>query len=434
MTQSVAFSVLVPGIYRVHATARSKKVRPDETTDRTQQSAYKTLWLLVDESGGRTLDTFEPEAIPDGFMRQPGPFRKDRGGKPRPAQAGFAALVRPIIDAARRIRGEESSCGSGYVCVQLVYEDQDLGETHPLPGMKYEYAFIDPQTGYEEWGASGYADSKGEFEVACPAWNEDFHGSLSFDDGSARIVPRTNHSLTLGYCEETQQVELPSVEARTWLNAYYSIANSRTMFHDRAKITIRVNAPDESSEPCAYRPGDDFIRIQDNDVRGCVWGAYGMFVFPHEYGHALHAKRLGGLPDTGSECSEQHEPDVPTNLGCAYVEGWANYHGFITRPAIYAGQLPGSTWFTQDTIENNIYLQDDDDGSIDEGVVAAFFHDLIDPAGETGDQIDLSGDDVSRVMNECKVYLADWSRPRGIDDLIWCLEADVDVGITGDDA
>ena len=431
-TQLVALSVPVAGIYRVHATARSKKIKPDETSNRTQQSAYKTLWLLVSESGGRTLDTFDPDAIPEGFIKQPGPFRKDRGGEPKPAGAGFDAPVRPAIGAAEGIRAASSSCRSGYVCIEVVYEDEDLGETQPLPSVKYEYAFIDPQTGYKEWSTSGYADSNGEFEVACPGPNDDFEGSLSLDDGRARIVPRTDYALTLGYCGRTQQFELPSVEGRTWLNAYYSIPNSRDMFYNRAKITIKVNDPSEgSSSPCAYQSGrsGEFIRIQDNDKVGCVWDAYGMFVFPHEYGHALHATRLGGLPNIGSECAH-HQPDIPTNLGCAYAEGWADYHGFITQPAIYAGRLPGNAWFTEDGIENNIYLQDGEDGSIDEGVVAAFFHDLVDPAGETGDKIDLSGDDVSRMISGCRVYAAGWHRARGIDDLIWCLEAEVDSGIT----
>lgn len=336
VTHSISFKVPVAGIYRVHATARSNKTAPDETSDRTQQSAYKTLWLLVDESGGRTLDA--------------------------------------------------------------------------------------------EWGTSGYADSNGEFEVACPGSNDDFEGSLSFDDGKVKIVPRTKHALTLGYCGRKQQFELPSVEGRTWLNAYYSIPNSRAMFYSRAKITVRV---EESSARCGYLLGKDLIRIVDNDQWGCVWEKYGMFVFPHEYGHALHATRLGGLPDRGS-CSI-HGPDLPTNLGCAYVEGWGDYHGFITQPTIYAGRLPGTALFTRAKIENNSYLQKGEDGSIDEGVVAAFFYDLVDPAGETGDRIDLTGTDVSRVMNGCRVHVGrTWSRPRGIDDLIWCLEAAVDADITGD--
>ena len=436
VTQSVAFSVPAAGIYRVHATARSSKVTPDETKDRTQPSAYKTLWLLVDETGGRAPETFDADVIPDGLIKQPGPFREDHGGKPRPAQARFSGLVRSFIDALRRLGGaESSSCARGHVCVQLVYEDQDLGEIKPLPGVKYEYAFIDPQTGYEEWGTSGYADSNGEFEVVCPGPNDEFEGFLSFDDGRARIVPRTNQSLSLGYCGQTQQYEMPSVEGRTWLNAYYSIGNSRDMFYDRAKITIKVNDPDEGrTSPCAYQSGSDgeFIRIQDNDSWGCVWGAYGMFVLPHEYGHALHHTRLGGLPEVGAACGRDHHPDVPTNLGCAYAEGWADYHGFVTQPTIYATIL-GNAWFTADVIENNAYLQTNEDGSIDEGVVAAFFSDLIDPADEADDWIDLSGDAVSRVMSGCRVYARGWHRPRGVDDLIWCLEAAVDPDVTGGD-
>ena len=189
VTHSISFKVPVAGIYRVHATARSNKTAPDETSDRTQQSAYKTLWLLVDESGGRTLDAFDPDAIPDEFIKQPGPFRKDRGGRPRPAGDGSDA---PLANSAAPLqRAGTSSCRAGYVCMELVYDDEDLEETQPLPGVKYEYAFIDPQTGYKEWGTSGYADSNGEFEVACPGSNDDFEGrSVSMTARSRSCLAR----------------------------------------------------------------------------------------------------------------------------------------------------------------------------------------------------------------------------------------------------
>ncbi|WP_419941015.1 hypothetical protein [Candidatus Palauibacter sp.] len=430
-SQSVAFSVPVPGIYRVHATARSNKVRPEETSELTIQSAHKSLWLLVDEDGGRTMRTFDADAISDDYMKQPGPFRKNHGGKQRPADDGSAKDGRDAGIRTGSGAALSRACGSNHICVQLVYVDADVpNDPQPVPGVAYEYAFIDPQTGYEEWSTSGFADSNGEFEVACPGPNDDFRGSLSFNSASVRIIPRTTSALTLGYCGEDLQIQMASLESRTWTNAYHSIPNSRDMFYNRAKIDIEVNYSDADGG-CNYLLVEDYIRLYEDEDEGCIWENYGWFVLPHEYGHALHDTRLGGIPPL-SGCSP-HAPDDPSNLACAYAEGWADYHGFITQGEVYEGLLPGSSWFTEAKIEDNHYLQNNEDGSIDEGVVAAFFYDLVDPAGEAGDDIDLSGDNVSRVMNRCKVRVGAWARPNGIDHLIWCLEAAVFEDITDDD-
>ncbi|WP_423926839.1 hypothetical protein [Candidatus Palauibacter sp.] len=427
VTQTTSFSVPSSGIYRVFASARSGKARPDGTMDRVRAGTHKTVWILVDEGGGRVLDGFDPELVPDGFHPQPGPFRKVDTGQPKPDHAGEGIL------AQSRGFSKASSCGSDEVCITFVYYDEDLNETRSLPGVRYEYEIVDAPSGFEDSG-SGFADSQGTISVSCPVYGARGEGTATFSDSKARIVPRSDNSFEFGYgdCGEEVEYQLPSIEGRVWVTSWHSIRDSELLFPARSVITFRVNPPNESG--CVFQTGDDAIRLIENDDWVCIWGGYGIFVVAHEYGHAMHHELLGGIASYDSSLCEDHEPDVLTDLGCAYNEGWANYYGMVTQATIYAGSIAPEPRLTEQLIESNHYYDADEDGSIDEGTVAAFFFDVLDSANEDHDDIDLSGQDLYEVMGTCRVREGNvMVRPGGIDHLIWCLEAEVDGVITGGD-
>src|SRR6185312_14915331 len=70
-----------------------------------------------------------------------------------------------------------------------------------------------------------------------------------------------------------------------------------------------------------YSPPTDSITIHE----GYAIGSYGLFVAAHEYGHAVHEKKLGGIVITPANASEyscaNHSYTLVTNYQCALREG-----------------------------------------------------------------------------------------------------------------
>jgi hypothetical protein len=112
---------------------------------------------------------------------------------------------------------------------------------------------------------------------------------------------------------------------------------------------------------------DDIGLYQNN-----VWGDPGKFTQAHEYGHALDHGALGAANTFSSFCPSPHLFDEPSNVKCAFTEGFANYHAF-------------ATWGTQiiqtlSWAEPNFFFDnaDGDNGTVREDAVAAFLYDLTD--------------------------------------------------------
>ena len=423
------FSVPVAGIYRVHATAESGKLHADEIKERAQPTTHETAWLLVTETGGRVLDDFDPAVVPNGFYRQPGPFRKIDPGEPKPSQAGVGAFLAPL---ARNLFGS-LSCPSDKVCIRFVYYDNDLNGTHTLRNLRYNWKFVNLPEGATAKSGSGVSDSQGRIRVACPDFSAQGAGTVSFDDAKAKIVPRTDHTFSWGHgdCGEELDVTLPSREGRTWVNAWHSIRNSEQKFVTRRKMRIQVNPPGETR--CGYLPAPDVIRVIQNGRWRCIWGSYGLFVLPHEYGHALHEKSLGGVAAIDTTCYT-HYPHTREALGCAYNEGWADYYALAVRPTVFGSAVPWLSDYSDKKFGDNEYYETGYDGAHYSGIITAFFYDLFDDTSEPHDSLDLDEETVTRMMGRCKVKEGTtWISPTGIDHLIWCLEAQVDTVITGGD-
>lgn len=441
VVQNTSFSIPAAGIYRVHASAKSEKILADETTDKVQPTTHATIWLLVDDEGGKVLTTFDPEAIPDGFRRQPGPFVKlgpgepkpDRSDQPMPAQTGSVETLGSVASLATGVFG---TCSSDKVCIQNVYYDADLHGHQLVPAVGYQYRYdLGGPEGNVATG-EGFADANGRFDIPCPPSGATTSGTISFDDSRAKIVPGTTRIFSLGDCGEVTQVHLQSERARTWVVAWYSITKSRDLFPARQKIEIWVDHADSDPNTCVYDPTDDVIELISDSESGCIWGRFGLFALPHEYGHALHAKKLGGLAPIPGGCPG-HRPGRPSSLACAYNEGFADYHGLVAEPTVY--RIAERTWFDHERMETNFWFRAEDnpsdDGSLDEAAVAAFFYDLTDPANETHDRLDIGEAALATIMNDCGVRTtgSSWNSPDGIDHLIWCLENQVDTAITGGD-
>ena len=219
---------------------------------------------------------------------------------------------------------------------------------------------------YEQSHAEGFAENDGTFTVPCPGYGLEINGFISLENSLVEIVPNTvagGFSVSPGCGYEVQMYVTDVAAARTWVNALDAIPNSATAFGSRSKVAVEVNVV---AETCDFQYWLDKIRLSDDTTHDCIWGAFGMWAFAHEYGHAVHEELGGGLVDlTGNECSA-HLPGLPVEtLACAYNEGFADYHGFITKTTVYG--LGDHANYSLSAYENNSHYSSGMDGSRDEG-------------------------------------------------------------------
>lgn len=143
----------------------------------------------------------------------------------------------------------------------------------------------------------------------------------------------------------------------------------------------------------------------------------------HEYGHAVHHIVLGGIKHTSGSCGASHATTDYTNYGCAYYEGFADYHAAVVRGA--AGL------FFSDVV--NGYNHGGQSGAINEIGVASFLYDLTDAAGdEAFDPVQYPTSYVADVWRTCDTHyiITGWQSASGIDHMIYCFEETVDPAVT----
>jgi hypothetical protein len=165
-----------------------------------------------------------------------------------------------------------------------------------------------------------------------------------------------------------------------------------------------------------YTENDDHIQIDTAHT----WGPYGIFTVAHEYGHAVHHIVLGGIKHNSGTCSSHGMHDY-INYGCAYFEGFADYHAAVVRGS--AGE------FFTDIV--NEPTHNGQNGSINENGVASFLYDLTDAAGdEAFDSVQYPTSYIADVWRTCDAHEAvfpnNWQSAHGIDHMIYCFEQTVD--------
>jgi hypothetical protein len=135
---------------------------------------------------------------------------------------------------------------------------------------------------------------------------------------------------------------------------------------------LRVNWP-EDIPGSYYDTGSDQIHLQGTDR----WDSD---VILHEYGHFVMDQNWASFPPFPN-CG-WHFPGVNTSLGCAWIEGWANYiQAAIQDDPVYS-----------DTEEQKIEIDFENaplawDDPRDEGSVTASLWDIHDPANESHDAV-----------------------------------------------
>ena len=405
VVQRASFTVPKPGYYRVVAGAVKRSGEPDfdDAGHMMQWAVHREVWLWVSETGGRSTDAFDESVFPPGVVPTPGPL-DDEGDVRRVANSSGAPQTAAL---------------STTFTEHIVYFNYDTYAYEPLADARFQVVI--KQGGSTISTTNGQTDSNGYFSAPCLASGQTADSKVWFEKASTVNVISSAVVLTLAastpgfvgpLCTTVSDIypnasSLANSAARIFINAQSMIASSRSFFQTtRAVVTYKMstNVPDTY-----YSEGDDHIQIDT----ASTWGAFGIFSVAHEYGHALHHINLGGIKHGAGTCSS-HAFTGYYNLGCAYSEGFADYHAAATVGA--AGSLFAS-------IRDGL-SQVGQDGSINEGGVASLLYDLTDAANdETWDSVQFPGSYVAEIYRTCDSYQNfSWIRANGIDHMIYCFQ------------
>lgn len=412
------------GYYRIGARAVSRGEPSEAARSDTAilDMSPATLWVLIDEQGGRVTRDYDTTAVGGRAMRY----------------GSYGAFT----SAQAEIAADPTACGMGSnpgcTWVGIVkYHNDDVGQLVPLP-----FAFVTAfcvrvlqSPGFSQVGFQGHADANGAFTMTCGAGFESMSMNVGLHDGSVEVAGKDGIAAggSSGYFQGGGTVEhrvINDYAAHVFKTLHENVPRGNTMFsRSRGNIRVWVAATDPNYG-IFYSPSAD--RIQTNFTR--VFGQDGYFVSLHEYGHAF--QRVAIEPWRSYSCSGgTHSINVADNLNCAFVEGFADFYaGWVGGPGMTTGWTSG--FITDNAVEQNPW-RSLGDGSRIEGAVAAFFYDLVDgvsePDGpgntadgeESFDGATYPGLYVADVLRTCAFpssFGTQITQLDGIDEFIYCAE------------
>lgn len=416
-----------PGYYRAIAEVRAStppgSLRRIADTVITEE-ATASVWLLVDERGGRIDLRYDSTAVAGRYPEfgSYGPFLGRNGHRPtRPSRT--AALSSAWVDGYMRyynnFEGTSGYAGVGGGRIDATCEGKsDIAITYDL---------FAPATAYV--GSNGY------FLIQCPDGYEhveavySMDGSYSYGRGPHGANPGFNFG---AYVSESLVLCVTNdAAARAFtIIEYYAPGALAKLSVTRPKIPLWVSDTDNNYGGHYIAIGGDSVDVITFN-RSRLYGEDGWFTMLHEYGHALLWVAIE--PPYSSGCPQQGHPiDHETSLQCAFEEGFADFVGAWTV---------GDKLTNSSTAPVTDYQLEDDgfrsvgDGSIVEGAVAAFFYDLVDDSTDThssnnqsstdDDHIHFPGSYVRDVLKLCSVTTNNnflFFRLNGIDQFIYCAE------------
>lgn len=429
--RTVAITIPERGYYSVVVSAIAQSDLPSHVDGRPVQAVtHKEIWVWIDPSGGRVTAEFDSTVFPEGLLARAGPARASRRSEGR----GGAASAHPSAQAT-------SAQQWNSIRYQALYYNQDsynpstnsFGRYVPLPNVYYSYQVTNVYTGNSAGGGSGYSDANGYFDVSCgdPYW-EEYQGRLALQN-SKIVMDNEGTDPYFGGdffdCGEyadpnyppTGTAKAPSAGAHVFRQMDITADRSRALLgRSRGQLQVELRAGEGTSNYSPFYYDD--VEIYEDDV----WGPSGIRTIAHEYGHAVHEKALGGNTASGSCPGGGHYMDGAHSLKCAYSEGFANYHAAATRgsEAAWTGDIEWNRFYPG----RRYYSSDGQtwDGSIIEGAMAAFLLDLTDGSDGDADPIQYPGSYVADMIRTCQ---NDKRRANGIDDIIYCLEGQVDPAV-----
>ncbi len=388
-----------PGYYQVIASVVKRSDEPDELNGRHVLPARHTsLWVYVDEKGGRVTEKYDPTVIPSTWVRGPGRARL----KKRPNDSALSRTT-----AQQTVAAMDPTIGLR----QAVYYNFNTASYLPAVGVQATWQIYDT-IDHSGYGGGGWeTDANGYWVAPCMYLNQYADVEFKFLNSHVEVQPTAPGygEWEMSGCTEDFYVnELPAEPTHVFQNLRVIAPTAKAMFSPwtRGRVLVWVNLSASSQ----YSRWTDQITIAD------VWTDFGGFTHAHEYGHAFHEKALGGMSDDSGGCPSPHFLYfLPSNLGCAYREGFADYFAIAVFPS-------GSGHFVND-IESNAQFGGGD-GSRYEGAFAAFLYDLTDPANELKDSMQYPYEYVASTFKSCQVVIG--GRAHGTDHFVYCFERAVD--------
>ncbi|HEU4700021.1 MAG TPA: hypothetical protein VFS40_12635 [Gemmatimonadales bacterium] len=435
-----ALRVPQPGYYRIVVQAVKRSAEPEREGGIWYESgASIEKWVLVDTAGGRLTDRFDASLLPSGAAPMAGPFRSKRSGAL--LTAGGGTEVVPLQKC------QEDCIPTTTVCVNwhAVYYNEDVGGYQPLSFAAVEGSRYHSDGSF--FGAiSGQTDANGVV-VLCATGYDYYRANIVLKNADViqgSIAASLEGNAYWGPDETVTAVD--HYTPRAFVVLTNTAQKSRSMLgYGRPQTRFILSSADSNSY---YSPSDDRIVLRTSHVY-----YPGVFTMAHEYGHALQEKGLGGnpYPDYGGACGKPHFMDGAYTLGCALSEGFANFHAAYVQGDILTYGF-GSDYDMEDNRDYPGYYYNGyttlgvaTDGSLIEGAVAAFLYDLVDgpsspnsatngPRGVDDDGVTLPGSYIATILSTCQTRSSGWlgyHRANGIDDIIYCMENQIDPAVTG---
>jgi hypothetical protein len=408
LSQNITFAE--PGYYRVSARVVSSGPTPDVMPGDSLilNTTHETLYILVDENGGRLTAGFDRAAL---GARTPlygsyGPFVP--GGR----AAGGARSLLPVGGPSR----QTSTTYTYYV----EYDNQDTGTRRPVPGAQAEIKCLN--TSYAVHSTLyPTVNADGSFTFTCPYGY--FDGTVRLRDWYSDVLRESRQPAGVDYFWEgtaRRLVASSNYAAHVFVTLRQYVPTAESRFGGRWRSRLPVVVSDT---------------VRTNYSR--IFGEDGRFVTMHEYGHAYQWGAIEQWNNYGS-CPSPHYTTQFSNRGCAYVEGFATF--FAVWMA--GNELGSAAYETDYHIETQTFYTSADGMGI-EGSVAGFFYDLVDGSGqrdnsantgvyeESWDTAVYPGSFIGDMMATCAPYYVSSGTNvytyylDGLDQLVYCMEGNV---------
>ena len=397
--QRVTIPAMEKGYYQVALSAGVEGPRSDLGPFMIDD-VYHQVWMFVSDRDAVLTRTFDESVFPEGTRPVPGPILTPGVGRDASDMA-YSAMP----DTARR----------RYVYTLLAYPTG--GDYQPAARAQITGAYVHKRNGTSHGRKTQTVPDNGIVRWTCPGNNVNLEGFATAQ--ATQYVKEAEHKLVVFWdAERSECGDTILVSARRWvympwnhLNESAKLIEGHIEYERNRRVRWRVRLSAESS---SYNKSWDRITFNAAGY-GSRWTA------AHEYGHAIHHKKLGGMWST-QNCGD-HSVYRVSSYTCAFSEGLADYLGNVGAPD---DQRYGS-WedFTTDDPGTR--------GKI-EGWVAALFHDLIDGGSEEEDETEYEPHYVMTVFKSCRVkpLVGGWTMRNDVSDFVWCLENRVNVTVHND--
>jgi hypothetical protein len=302
----------------------------------------------------------------------------------------------------------------------VTYYNADTYTYDPIPDLAARWQEWDPVEQQPAGTGIAYTDQYGEFTEPCAydnggSYSNSIDGTLA-TDFLARVYWGSNSAVgswtgDASSCEQQSEpwVIANSKQAHAYVNANRIAAASEAAFgHNIYSPYISMST---SATNSSYSESTKIITLDTAQV----WGSWGSFTLAHEFGHEVHDQAFGGIVAQAGSCGV-HYLDQPSNLGCAWKEGVADFHAAVIEGTSNPYTSP---FYTNGYFAPGPYS----DGSVVEGAVAAFMLDALGGVSMTTQQM-------GATIGTCRlVHGTTTTTASGIDDLVYCLERTIDSSV-----